>query len=215
MEYFNERILPFIKLHFVALIIGGLGIVFLVYGLISYYYVASPPEEIAFTDAEDDPANTPKKDTVEKEKLILVDIAGAVTKPGVYSLPSGSRVQDVLIAAGGVSQDADQSRIAQTLNLAAPLADGAKLYIPAVGDQIAAASTGVGASSSSTSFASESPININAATAEELDTLSGVGEVTAEKIIANRPYEAVEDLLEKKVVGAATYEKIKEKISVF
>ena len=102
--------------------------------------------------------------------------------------------------------------------MAAPLTDGAKLYIPAVGEQM----TGSGESSNSSSAddntvlgAQTKTININTASDSDLETLSGVGPATAQKIIAGRPYHSAQELLDKKIVGTSVFGKIKEKVTVY
>jgi len=134
---------------------------------------------------------------------VVVHVDGAVGSPGVYSLGPEARVMDAVTAAGGLTADADGSRI----NLAAKVADGQKVYIPAVGEQVTSDKGQVTGQSSL--------ININTAGESELDKLPGVGPVTAQKIIASRPYSSLEDLLTKKVVGSSTFEKIKDLISVY
>jgi competence protein ComEA len=113
-----------------------------------------------------------------------------------------------LVAAGGLSLEADRNWVTQTLNLAAKVKDGDKIYIPFVG--------GSGQSQEPTgSDPAGKKININKASLSELDTLSGVGPVTAQKIIDNRPYAAVADIITKKVVSQKVYDTIKEQISVY
>jgi len=132
-------------------------------------------------------------------KQITIDIEGAVEKPGVYTLPANSRIQNALIAAGGLSQTADRQQVSQNLNLAAVLTDGAKLYIPAVGEQMAGSGAGSTNASGNVQGASLKMVNINLASESDLDALPGVGQVTAQKIIDNRPYQSVQELLDKKV----------------
>lgn len=137
---------------------------------------------------------------------LKVDVSGAVVNPGVYKLPIDSRVEDALTAAGGFSHEADAAWVSKNINLASKVSDGQKLYIPAQGEISPVGST-LGSQQSS------DKVNINFASAKELDTLPGVGQVTAEKIISLRPYNKVEDLLTKKAVGKSTFEKIKDLVS--
>lgn len=150
----------------------------------------------------------------ELKKDIKVDIAGAVERPGVYTLVSDSRIQDLLLVAGGLSQTADRTYVARQINLAAKLTDGSKVYIPLEGEQTKPAQP-VSAVQGASSNTSNNIININTASVAELDTLPGVGEVTVGKIVTNRPFQKIEELLEKKIVNKSTWEKIKELISVF
>lgn len=142
----------------------------------------------------------------EIQTNIFIDVGGAVIKPGVYELKTGARVNEALIAAGGLGGEADRDWVEKNLNLAQKVTDGQKIYIPSIKESI----------KDSPSFnKGESFVNINTASVAELDTLWGVGEVTAKKIIDNRPYGAVEELLTRKVIKNNVYEAIKDKISVY
>ncbi|MFH0864255.1 MAG: ComEA family DNA-binding protein [Candidatus Gottesmanbacteria bacterium] len=140
---------------------------------------------------------------------IKADIEGSVVNPGVYELNSGSRIQDLLIMAGGLTATADREWMNRSLNQAAKVADGAKIYIPMVNDAT------VSKVDSSEQKATNELISINSASLSELDTLSGVGPVTAQKIIDGRPYQTIEELVSRKIVGQSVFEKIKEKISLY
>ena len=108
---------------------------------------------------------------------LVVDVAGAVRRPGVYRLPNGARVADAVARAGGATKRADPA----LLNLAAPLADGEQVLMPS------RAATGAAAAGSAGSVISPpAPVDLNTATVEQLDGLPGVGPVTAEKIVAYR-----------------------------
>lgn len=139
---------------------------------------------------------------------IIVHVDGAVKLPGVYTLPSDSRVVSAVEAAGGLNSAADQSKI----NLAAKLADGQKIHIPEIGEVKEVGGVGAGVSSGSNQ---SSLVSINDASQGQLEDLPAIGPVTAQKIIASRPYSAVEELLTRKVVSKSVYEKIKEQITVF
>lgn len=135
----------------------------------------------------------------------VVHLSGEVVKPGVYHLPVGSRLCDLIEKAGGFTSHADQDYINKVLNLASPVKDGAKIYIPSVNEsknQVSGIST-------------SSLININSASLTELESLEGIGEVRAQKIIDSRPYSATEELFEKKIISKSIWEKIKDKISVY
>ncbi len=142
------------------------------------------------------------------ELILVVDVGGAVARPGVYRLPSGSRVADAIAAAGGYAATVDAGLVDRQLNLAAPVTDGQKVRVPVRGeDPPADGMTPGGETAGGTG-----PIDLNRASAEALDTLPGVGPVTVAKIIAAReeqPFTSVDDLLARKVVGAATMEKLR------
>src|SRR4051812_8172336 len=99
---------------------------------------------------------------------VVVHVAGAVVSPGVYRLSDGARTVDAISAAGGARGDADVARV----NLAARLTDGLRIYIPTIGEAAAPIVEG------SSEAAEQGPINLNAATAEQLDALPGVGPAT-------------------------------------
>lgn len=210
----QEKFAQVFKHYSLSLILGGVGFVLLLYGLIQSVLPAGSSEDgIQFEAGSGAEAST---SAGMETKQIIVDVEGAVLKPGVYKLPADARVQDALIAAGGMSEEADQEKVAKAMNLAGRITDGGKIYIPLIGDTAGAAQGGSTDGSGQNVMGQMSgSININTASATELDSLSGVGPATAEKIIANRPYEKPEDLVTKKAVGQSVYEKIKERISVY
>lgn len=147
----------------------------------------------------------------------MVEIAGAVEKPGVYKLPLNSRVDDLLIVAGGLSATADRDWVSKNINRAAKLTDGQKVFIPDKQSGEASANKSGGYQNISTVLGDKntSLVNINTASAKELDSLPGIGQVYAQKIIEQRPYSTPEELVTKKVIPKSTYEKIKDRISVW
>ena len=136
---------------------------------------------------------------------IMVHVDGAVLRPGVYKLSGEARVDDAIKAAGGTVSDADGTKV----NLAAKLIDGQKVYVPTTSEQVVSGQ-GLVVGQSQNGL-----ISINSGTQAELESLPGVGPVTAQKIISLRPYGSVEELLSKKVVGASTFEKIKDKVTIY
>lgn len=157
---------------------------------------------------------------------LIVDVQGAVEQRGLHRLPPGSRVGDAIAAAGGYSPQVDIRAAAEKLNLAERLTDGAKIHVPARGDAaVAAAATaapdgaepGSGGTPANDAPAGGGLIEINTATDAQLDTLPGIGPVTAGKIIAAReeaPFTSVDELLGRGVVGPATFEKIRQLVTV-
>jgi len=210
---FKEIFISFFKEHAIALTFGILGLICFGYGLISLAH----PQQANDTQFQNlQPSSNAAKAPISPiQKQITIDVEGAVEKPGVYKVNASDRIQDALIAAGGLSHDADRHQIAQNLNLAAPLTDGSKLYIPAVGEQMMTSGNGSSNSSGTVQGASTGRVNINQASEEALDALPGIGPVTAQKIISNRPYQSVEDLVSKKAVGASEFAKIKDQVSVY
>lgn len=205
----QERFFPIIRQYFLPLVLGFLGLMFLGYGVIGYLGQKQGKGEILY-EAASDTTEGNNVSTVSKgaeaQKLITIDVEGAVEKPGVYRLSAESRMQDAVIAAGGMGKDADREKVAKAMNLAARLNDGAKVYIPFQGElSLSSGTTALG------DMAAQ--ININTASEAELDSLTGVGKATAEKIISNRPYASIEELTQKKVLGAKVFEDIKGKIA--
>jgi competence protein ComEA len=133
---------------------------------------------------------------------VVVNVAGAVRRPGLYRLPDGSRVADALHRAGGPTAKA----FLEGLNLAAPLADGQQVLVPRkVAGAVPAAVGAPGATG---------PVSLSAATLEQLDTLPGVGPVTAQKILdyrnAHGAFRSVEELDAVPGIGPATIEELRE-----
>lgn len=183
MNWIRENILP--------LLLGGIGLMLLIAGFAQMIF--SKPKEAPLVFEES---------TVSKQDVV-VDIEGAVIRPGVYRLTSESRVVDALAAAGGMSEGADREWTEKNLNLAKKVSDGLKIYIPRMGEEILSGLTQEGGP----------VLNINTASSTDLESLPGIGAVTASNIIESRPFSQIEDLLTRKIVGQSTFEKIKDKIS--
>ncbi|CAN5196951.1 hypothetical protein BH09PAT1_BH09PAT1_5680 [soil metagenome] len=198
----------FIRNNGVVIAIGAVGLLLIVIGLWS---VLKPKDDGVIIEKAD--SSTQKTESLSisptPTKKIVIDVEGAVTKPGIYSLASDSREQDAITAAGGLSIKADEAAIAKGMNMAARLSDGMKLYIPFIGEQ-PVTSTG----DASVAGASTGSISINSASSSQLDSLPGIGAVTAGKIISNRPYNSVEELLSKKAVTKSVFEKIKDLVTL-
>jgi competence protein ComEA len=147
---------------------------------------------------------------------IVVEVAGAVERPGVYKLTKGVRIEDALISAGGISADADRIWMEKSLNRAAKLIDGQKIYIPRKDEQISGVSTSnLGGYQTISSSQGSGLVNVNAASQKELESLWGIGPVTAQNIVEQRPYSSVEELLTKKILKSNVYERNKDKLSVY
>ena len=154
--------------------------------------------------------------------LVTIHAAGQVSAPGVYSVPAGARVADVITAAGGLAPEAD----VDTLNLAAKVADGSRIYVPREGEQVGpaggtsvgAGGDGAGAASGASSGVGGGPVDLNSATAEQLDTLPGVGPATAAAILTYRTrhgrFKTVAELLEVPGIGPSKLEALRPLVTV-
>lgn len=146
---------------------------------------------------------------------IVVEVAGAVARPGVYRLPAGSRVGDAITAAGGFSPRVDAVAVGALLNLASLLHDADKVRVPVRGEPTPAGSAGT--AGTDPQAAQGGPLDLNTATAAQLDALPGVGPATAAKIIAarqERPFTSVDDLVARKVLTSAVLAKIRSQVTV-
>jgi competence protein ComEA len=145
------------------------------------------------------------------QSVVVVQVAGAVLRPGVYTLPAGSRVGDAIALAGGYSADVDPRLAETTINLAARLTDSQLVLVPRRDD-------GLGASAGATvAPAHRGLVDLNTANAAELDTLPGVGPATAAKIIAAREealFTSIDDLVTRKVVSASVLAKFRDLVTV-
>ncbi len=157
--------------------------------------------------------------TSDSGQKIVVEVSGQVEKPGVYELPKDSRIEDALIIAGGLSEGANRDWVEKTINRAAKLSDGQKLYIPAVNEQSTSTSDKNSAIYQTTSASLDSQgsglVNINTGTVKDLDSLPGIGQVYAQSIIEHRPYSTPEELVSKGAIKSSIYEKIKDKIIAY
>jgi len=175
--------------------------------------------------------------TTTAPSQVVAHAAGAVVRPGVYRLPGIARVDDLVRAAGGLAPNADANRV----NLAAPVTDGERVYVPAVGESdppvavtpdggaaggstagpgsdAAAGSAGSPSSASSPGGAPSGPVDLNTADLAALDTLPGVGPATAQAIITYRqehgPFRSVDELLEVRGIGDAKLAELRDRVTV-
>lgn len=193
-----EIVKAFAKQNLLVVLLFSTGIVLVLIGLIQF--VGQQKASVEFKSAEqinNEPSLTSK---------IFVDVSGQVVKPGVYSLNSDARIQEALVAAGGLSGEADRDYVSKYLNLAQKVTDGMKLYVPKVSENIKGSAVYAGTNSGL--------ISINSASLNELDKLTGVGPVTAQKIINGRPYAALDELVSKKAINSSVFTKIKDNISL-
>ena len=172
-------------------------------GAAALWYLRSVPAPAPAVSRQEVPLPGP---TPSSAAILIVHVAGWVREPGVYELPEGARVVDALELAGGARRGADLS----ALNLAAVLADAQQVLVPKRG----ASPAGRGAGSGQV----QALVNLNTATAEELETLPGIGEVLAQRILDHRqehgPFRTVEDLLDVSGIGDQRLEDLRDKVTV-
>jgi competence protein ComEA len=144
----------------------------------------------------------------------LVHVVGAVRRPGVYRLAAGRRVQDAIRRAGGARPGADL----QAINLAAKLADAQQVVVPRRGTAAGGSAAAAPASGTAAPGPASGPVNLNAATAEQLDTLDGVGPATAQKILEYRQqhggFRSVDDLAQIAGIGPKKLEALRGQVTV-
>lgn len=152
---------------------------------------------------------------IEKEpETVCVHVCGAVMIPGVYELSAGSRVYEAVEAAGGFTEDAEQSYV----NQAQELSDGTKLVIPTVEEAEQAGQKDIAFAQAQEVHIDDGKVNINTASLEELCKIPGIGTTRAAAVISYREehgsFESIEDIMKVSGIKEGTYEKIKENISV-
>lgn len=180
-------------------------------------------EKAAAASVTSAPSAAPPEDTALPEaSLLCVHVDGAVKSPGVFYLEAGSRIIDAIDAAGGFTKKASTAAV----NLAQSLEDGQQVFIPTQDEAApptpsappSGGSTGSSSAGSSSSTSASGLVNINQASAEELVTLSGIGEATAAKIIADReangPFQTIEDIKRVSGIGDKKFEALRDFICV-
>jgi competence protein ComEA len=149
---------------------------------------------------------------------LVVDVGGAVLRPGVYHLSTGARVGDAIAAAGGYGPRVDAARAGEELNLAALLQDGQHVQVPSRDDGAGGGGGGTGpGSSAGPGSGGANLVDLNHATEAELEALPGIGPATAAKIIASREgtrFVAVQDLRDRKLVGQKAFDGLKDLVTI-
>ena len=210
-----EAIIEKIKEYKIIVICTGLGL------LVGGFFLLKPTPQtpVKETNLQAEVATVSKVSSTEKEvkeepveqDLITVDVKGAVKSPGIYDLPVGSRVNDAVQKAGGLTEQADS----KSLNLAQKVSDEALVYVPTKGEEAASQQAGSGAPSSTSK---EKKVNINKASLEELKQVKGLGGKRAQDIIDHREtngkFKSVDELKKVSGIGAKTIEKLKDYVTV-
>ena len=211
-----EAIIEKIKEYKIIVICTGLGL------LVGGFFLLKPsPQtpvketnlqaEVAAVSKDSVSENEVKKEEPVEQDLITVDVKGAVKAPGIYDLPVGSRVNDAVQKAGGLTEQADS----KSLNLAQKVSDEALVYVPTKGEEAASQQTASGTASSTSK---EKKVNLNKASLEELKQVKGLGGKRAQDIIDHREtngkFKSVDELKKVSGIGAKTIEKLKDYVTV-
>ena len=210
-----EAIIEKIKEYKIIVICTGLGL------LVGGFFLLKPAPQtpVKETSLQAEVAAVSKDSSTEKEEkaesveqdLITVDVKGAVKSPGIYDLPVGSRVNDAVQKAGGLTEQADS----KSLNLAQKVSDEALVYVPTKGEEVASQQAGSGAPSSTSK---DKKVNLNKASLEELKQVKGLGGKRAQDIIDHREtngkFKSVDELKKVSGIGAKTIEKLKDYVTV-
>ena len=213
VQEFLDKNLPAGKAGNKLVIFCLLGLILIGFGVLSFKTNIFFPsgDSVEVLNATTEPQNSNQE--------LVVEISGSVEKPGVYKLPINSRIDDLLIISGGLSISADRDWVTKNVNRASKLIDGQKLYIYSQLEVKSAKKTGGSLDGKVLgSIAGSDPassININIASQKELESLVGIGPVYAQKIIEQRPYSTLEELVSRKIIPQKTYESIKNEISVY
>lgn len=196
----------------VAAVVGG--------GFVVLRRQPAPAPELSIPTVSVPPATATVAPTTRGR--VVAHAAGAVSSPGVYELEPGARIEDLIAAAGGATADADLDR----LNLAAAVADGERVWVPRAGEEAPPtvlsgdpASNGSAADSSGPGSTGPAPlVNINTASADELDELPGVGPTTAQAIIdhrrSNGPFTSVDELIDVRGIGDAKLAQLRDLVTI-
>lgn len=207
----DEKIDTFINSHKMALTVFFIG--FCLLGLGIFYYKSN--------DTGGDKVEILKNSTENQAEngVVVVEIAGAIINPGVYEMPSTARINDLINKAGGFSDKADNEWIVKTINKAAKLIDGQKIYIKSLDEQSEVLSAKSDSGYQTVSYGNSAEIggmiNINSASKEQLESINGIGPVYAQNIIDQRPYSSIEELVSRGVIKQFLFDKIKNTISVY
>ena len=211
-----EAIIEKIKEYKIIVICTGLGL------LVGGFFLLKPtPQtpvketnlqaEVAAVSKDSVSENEVKKEEPVEQDLITVDVKGAVKAPGIYDLPVGSRVNDAVQKAGGLTEQADS----KSLNLAQKVSDEALVYVPTKGEEAASQQTTSGTASSTSK---DKKVNLNKASLEELKQVKGLGRKRAQDIIdhreSNGKFKSVDELKKVSGIGAKTIEKLKDYVTV-
>ena len=204
MSDWLQRYRGYILITLIYLLISG--------GMVFFLRQPAPPAIVITTPTA---TFVPQPTATPTPTPLRVYVTGAVAHPDVYLLSTGSIIRDALVAAGGAAADADLNRI----NLAQQVYDQQQIYVPRLGEENPPLpSPPVSLTSTSGNVQATGKVNINTATAEELDTLPGIGPAIAQRIIeyrqTNGPFQSIEEIKNVSGIGDKLFEKLKDLITV-
>lgn len=216
------RVKAFIQEYKLPLLLGGGSVLCLFLSLLFLFRSVYSSRPIEFNTANSlldrSVDRSGSVSGVMTSRGVVVDVAGAVVKPGVYTLSIGSRVDDALTAAGGLTKNADTAYVTKILNRAAKVTDGGKIYVPKVGEDetsyIVGSNIQRGDTSHNLSGSANGLVSINRASQSELESLSGIGPATATKIISGRPYQTINEVVTKKAMSQSLFDKLKNQLTL-
>ena len=178
---------------------------------------SAPEPRLTLPRAEPGSAGPEAPPPATPPQTVTVHVAGQVANPGVYAVPAGGRVADAVVAAGGTSPEAD----VEQLNLAARVADGERVFVPKEGEQpppVAPSGGAPAAGAGGKAGPATGPVDLNTATADQLEALPGVGPATSKAILAYRSshgrFRSVTELLEVPGIGPAKLEALRPLVRV-
>lgn len=191
------------KKHFFIGALYVCGIFSSIFGVYSLYVSLNSQEIVTEKNIE---SQICEKDT--NFGIVTAYISGSVHNAGLYELQTGQRIYDLIVLAGGVTDKVDKVYLNKYLNLAEKVEDGQQVYIPSNLETEEELQPPKKESVASNIFFEADGVSINEANQDELETLSGVGEVRAKAIIENRPYSALSELISKKVLTDSLFTKL-------
>ena len=187
----------------------------------TFFFFAQPSVPIVEASSIKEVSTSTIKEDIETNS-IAVDVSGAILKPGVYEVTTGARLADIIAVSGGLTYDADKYFVARNFNMAKFLHDQEKIYIPYTWDiyngtfseerrileYLEPNYNNSDPVTDTNSPSDPTKLSINTASTDELDLLPGVGPTTVQKIIQNRPFSAIDELISKKLIKQSVYDEI-------
>ncbi|MEI6532512.1 MAG: helix-hairpin-helix domain-containing protein [Candidatus Roizmanbacteria bacterium] len=199
-----DRLFTSLRPYIIELILIVLALCISVFAVFFYFHTITPIEN---SEKISESITESKNTTI----LVGIEVSGAITHPDVYEVPPQTRLKKVIELAGGINSDADLEFFSKNFNLANYVLDQDKIYIPSRKEtrntSIPETYTSFGLQKINGSN-TKAKIKINTGSQSELETLPGIGKITAEHIITNRPYTTISELLSKKSVKKNIYEQI-------